>query len=157
MDQNFRVRIVIGEWAGSANGQFHESFYLSSHSVKELRKAYNKTVSEIELALHQSVGQYAEICVDYEDNKLSEEAREKLAKAGFPLEEIINEEELYSDDIEKLLLWFLKYSLPEVKFEKLEDYKDWDAPFHSLTHYGVNKENPEENMCYTFGYGCFKC
>ena len=135
----YEITMPIGDWSNDGHGKVEEITFLSSHSVQDLQKAYLKSVADTGLTFdHDHEG--IQICTEYEDNRPSAEAREKLQELGYDVSKISEEEGIEVAQFSDMLLWFIKRSLPEFEYEvKKKTYLNghWDKQLNVGFGYGL--------------------
>lgn len=132
------INLVMGDWSGDGHSQTATVTILSNIDKKALEKAYKAGVKKTGVDFENEVAE------EYEDNTISAEIVEKLAKHGFKIEDYSEDEEPdEEDDDPRYCLWTDGYSLawlfvaqvgnPDFKFEVIED----DSPNINIGGYGL--------------------
>jgi len=156
-----KVKLTIGDWSQDGHNQYDEFVYESNKSVQEIRQAYkdsckltgiqfnhNKDYTEV---IGNKYGTERHICTEYEDNSVSDLAKEILKKHGIKLWRD-GEEDYYIESIEEfidILIQFIKLSLPDLVLE--------EASFKKSELKNIQPINGwwNDELNHQFGYGLF--
>ena len=160
-----RIDIVLGDWSDDGHGESEKYPILVNKSKKEMQDAYKASCKALGISFNHNEdftgleGSYDEqrdrqICSEYEDSRLSEHVIEVLREHGcdvmfngYNLVDTIEEEEFVSEDmLVALLMWFIKYSMPDFEWKKVDE-KDSIPTFNGFW---------DDNLNVQIGYGLYQ-
>ncbi len=120
-----KVKITIGDWSQDGHEEYDEFVFDSNKTVHEIRQAYkdsckltglqfNYNKNYTGLPEHNSYGTDRHICTEYNENEITDLALNILKEHGID----INVDKLDIDVFLKLLIDFIKLSLPDLVLEE---------------------------------------
>ncbi len=117
-------RLVLGDWSDDGHGKSDEILLRADKPVKDLQDAYKASCKLTGISFNgnddftEIKREYAEqykyqVCVDYEQNQLSQEVIGVLEKFKCPLLDVIKQAEhcIDQESFRDLLMWFIGLSL----------------------------------------------
>ncbi len=127
-----KVKLVIGDWSRDGHNQYDELVYESSHSVKEIREAYKQSCRKLGLIFDCNIDHTGiegmnwkhpeyndrQICVDYEQNRISSLALSLLESHGIPTHQFYKEGYASVTSFSELMINIFKLSLPDLVMEE---------------------------------------
>lgn len=159
------MKFSIGDWSDDGHGKTQEFRFSTDSSIDDVRQAYLKSCELTKISFDTNKGRNTNIkhaiCCDYEDRVISMDALKVLIGHGLvclsesdyadgtPFPEKCFFESSYDkngqyvnvDDFCKLLIWFIKLSLPEFKIEETKDVPSvngyWDKDLNEMWGYGL--------------------
>jgi hypothetical protein len=119
------INLIVGDWSHDGHNMTDTVTIHSNLNVKELEAAYKKGAKKI------GVDPTKEIAEEYEDNKISKEAYDKLVTHGFDVKDLIDvpdpdesedSYDLYSSEaFSEIWLFVAKTGNPDFEYEMLEE------------------------------------
>lgn len=124
-----KVKLNLGDWSEDGHGKCDSLILEVNKDVSEIRQGYKDSCKLVGVQFNHNEN-YAglqrtsrtplHIWTEYEDSYISEEAMECLIESGL----FKDEEEYcqkYEDYPERLIMDFIKLSLPDLEYEFLDD------------------------------------
>lgn len=153
-----KLKITIGDWSEDGHGVYEQFVFESNKTVKEVQDAYKASCKLTGLQFNHNdnytgiVDNYRnyrndrQICTEYEDSEISEFALDILKEHGI----IIDDDNLDEDSFLKLLIDFIKLSLPDLELEEASFKKSELKDIPAVNGWW----NKELNV--QFGYGLYE-
>ena len=133
----YTFRIPIGDWSGDG----HEKCdWFTATAVKPIEKVREAFFAAKKLLPHLNPEKF---CCDYEDNQVPEDIATELTKKGLTFDV----EDLSSEDMARIVVWFLNRGDPELDVKLSPEV---DVPM--LPFLGYDKKKRHISF---FGYGLF--
>lgn len=125
--KNTLLALNIGDWSGDGHNKNVSVLINCNKSASEIRQAYKDSCKLTGISFNHNEdytgvlkGQYGspfQICTEYEEYKVSNEAIEKLSSFGI---EVLEEGYMNVNSFVDLWFDFVKLSLPTLQWEKFE-------------------------------------
>jgi hypothetical protein len=126
----YKFKIPIGDWSDDGHGKCDEYTINCSHPVSEVRQGYKDSCKLTGISFNHNqdytgknlgYGSPYQIATEYESSTISEEALEILKEHKIDFDFEVEEDEEYyiegSEEFLKLLMAFIKLSIPDLKYE----------------------------------------
>ena len=152
-----KVKLTIGDWSQDGHNQYDVSVFESNKTVKEIQEAYKESCKKTGLSFNHNedytglglgYGTERQIATEYEESELSELADEILTSFGIDTSEY--NEDTSPDNFEKLLIDFIKLSLPDLELEEASFKKSELNKIPAINGWW------NENLNCQFGYGLYE-
>lgn len=164
-----KMYLVLGDWSNDGHGKYDKVLLESNCSVKDMQNAYKASCKLTGVEFNHNDDytgrdrdwrerENYQICVNYEDSTLSDDAFAVLSKFGLT-KKMLKEwdaDEMNDDDDEefalsqdsfvKLWIWFVKLSLPKDTVLQTVDVKDEIPVINGYWNKNLNVQ---------FGYGLY--
>lgn len=158
-------KVPVGDWSNDGHKQCVDYYVKANYSVSEMIQAYKDTCKKIGLQMNHNTDytgiesksswkNWRYLLTEYEQNSISEDAIEILQNHGFnfnKMEDIdldsdgnVTSAFFNSEDVVKLFMWFISYSMPEDFY-----YKPFIIEAEPIVGYWNNELNHQ------IGYGVF--
>ena len=128
------INLVMGDWSGDGHSKTETVTILSNIDKRALEKAYKAGAKKTGVDFENEVAE------EYEDNTISAEVVEKLAKHGFKIEDYSEDEDpsdgtygLWTDGYSLAWLFVAQVGNPNFKYEVITD----DSPNINIGGYGL--------------------
>lgn len=157
-----KFKISIGDWSEDGHNKYEQLVFTSNKSVKEMQDAYKQSCKNtgIQFNHNQNYTDRPEnngysspyqIWTEYEDSGLSEEAKEILTVHGLLTGDANIDPDGYdADEAAKLILNFIKLSLPDLEVEEATFKRSELDTIEPLNGWWCKELNHQ------FGYGLFE-
>ena len=163
-----KMYLVLGDWSDDGHGKHDKVLLQSNISVNEIQNAYKASCKLTGVSFNdnddytesnrswEDRGEY-QVCVEYENNTLSDTVFKVLTKFGltkkllnsFGTEDMMGEDDeicLYEESYVNLWIWFVKLSLPKDAVIEKVDVKDEIPVINGYWNKNLNVQ---------FGYGLY--
>lgn len=157
-----KVKLTIGDWSEDGHNQYDQFVFEVNKDVSEIRQAYkdsckltgyqfNHNQDFTGLNLKWPESESRQICTEYEEYSISDEASEKLLEFGI---DVISDDSDFVDYTDpetfaNLIMEFIKLSLPDLTWEEAS-YKNSELRDMAPINGWWNKE-----LNVQFGYGLY--
>jgi hypothetical protein len=160
--EKYKFRVVMGDWSSDGHGKSDEFIFEGNYPVSKLRQTYKDScrLTGVQFNHNQNYtglndgGQYGwremgnrQICTEYEDSCIGRFAYDTLKKFGL---EVGQYGDVFDkDQFAKLILNFIKLSLPDFKWEETAFKRSELKNIPPLNGYWNDELNVQ------FGYGLY--
>lgn len=138
-------QIVIGDWSDDGHGKCDHYTVETSHNMTEIQEAYLKAVNACGVSLHRNSKANYELCSEYQDNTIPEEAEERLTELGVDWKLIETKYDrdcgMNPDSFSYLFMEMVKTQISDF------EYKFSAGPPYLNGYWG--------KLNHHFGYGCY--
>lgn len=138
MSKTYSFSIPIGDWSDDGHGKCEYFYATATKPFKDVCLAFKAAKKKLDFSPE-------EVCSEYEENEVTEEAIELLKEHGFE----IDSDNFYTREMAELVVWFLNQGDSELNAVLLPEdeeppmLRNWD--YRDIT--GENLDG--------FGYGLF--
>ena len=157
MTKMTRLDVVLGDWSVDGHGKSEKYPILVNMPTEDIQNAYKASCKKLGISFnhnedftetkrnYQEAEKYR-ICCEYENNLVHKEVMTILAQHHCDLVEEICENDGYIDKdlFVMLLMWFIQQSLPDLKWEKVQEKNQipvlngyWDKNLNVQFGYGL--------------------
>lgn len=150
-----KVKLVLGDWSGDGHSVSNTYIFNTNKSVEEIQQAYKdsckltgiqfndcKDYTRLGLNWDHPELKWRRICVDYEESTLHHKTIEVLKGFGINIEEH-DTNCLHDSNFKRILIDFIRLSLPDLIIEEVEDGIPYINGFWN------------DNLNVQFGYGLY--
>jgi len=128
-----KMYLVLGDWSNDGHGQSDKILVEINKKIEEVQDAYkdsckltgisfNGNIDYTETKRSWEIADQYKIAINYKESKLTNEVLEVLTKFKCPKEILENyNEEAYEGTYIPLWFWFVKLSIPDLKYNINED------------------------------------